>query len=93
MGYATFTRFPNQGSKDQKIQRMARSRCGKFDGKQEASNLTSDFDGTTHPMVYTTGFYRTDGYKYLGQWIKAARNSKQTYFSVKGYSNTLYLHH
>jgi tricorn protease len=57
-GVLYFTRFPNQGSKTKRYKGGLIEQVWKFDGKQEATNLTGDFDGTsTTPMYYNGRVY------------------------------------
>ncbi|HVS96059.1 MAG TPA: S41 family peptidase [Puia sp.] len=57
-GVLYFTRLPNQGSKTKRYKGGFIEQIWKFDGKQEAVNLTGDFDGTSsHPMLYNGRIY------------------------------------
>ncbi|HXB93668.1 MAG TPA: S41 family peptidase, partial [Puia sp.] len=57
-GVLFFTRLPNQGSKTKRYKGGFIEQIWKFDGKQEAVNLTGDFDGTSsHPMLYNGRVY------------------------------------
>ncbi|RYY58134.1 MAG: protease [Chitinophagaceae bacterium] len=57
-GTLYFTRFPNQGSKTKRYKGGFIEQVWKFDGKNEAVNLTADFDGTsTNPVFYKDRVY------------------------------------
>lgn len=57
-GVLYFTRFPNQGSKTKRYKGGLIEQVWKFDGKQEATNLTGDFEGTSsHPMYFNNRVY------------------------------------
>lgn len=53
-----FTRLPKQGSNTKRYKGGYIEQIWKFDGKQEAVNLTGDYDGTSsHPMLYNGRVY------------------------------------
>ena len=57
-GILYFTRFPNQGSKTKRYKGGFIEQIWKFDGKQEATCITADFEGTsTRPMSYQGRIY------------------------------------
>ncbi|HTR28571.1 MAG TPA: S41 family peptidase [Puia sp.] len=57
-GVLFFTRLPNQGSKTKRYKGGFIEQIWRFDGTNEATNLTGDFDGTsTHPMLYGNRVY------------------------------------
>ncbi len=57
-GVLFFTRLPNQGSKTKRYKGGFIEQIWRFDGKEEAVNLTGDFDGTSsHPMLYNGRVY------------------------------------
>ncbi|MFT4024159.1 MAG: hypothetical protein QM664_10295, partial [Flavihumibacter sp.] len=57
-GNLYFTRFPNQGSKTKRYVGGFIEQVWKFDGKNEAINLTADYKGTsTSPMFYNGRVY------------------------------------
>ncbi len=84
-GILYFTRFPNQGSKTKRYKGGLIEQVWKFDGKQEAVNLTGDFDGTsTSPLYYNGRIYflsDRDGTMNLWSMDLAGKNLKQQTFS------------
>lgn len=84
-GILYFTRFPNQGSKTKRYKGGFIEQVWKFDGKQEASNMTADFDGTsTRPMIYNNRIYflsDRDGTMNLWSMDKSGKDLKQHTFS------------
>lgn len=84
-GLLFFTRFPNQGSKTKRYKGGYIEQIWKFDGKQEASNITADFDGTsTSPMYFSGKVYflsDRDGTMNLWSMNKDGKELKQNTFS------------
>lgn len=84
-GMLYFTRFPNQGSKTKRYKGGFIEQIWKFNGKQEAQNLTVDFEGTsTSPMYYNNRIYflsDRDGTMNLWSADKDGKNIKQQTFS------------
>jgi tricorn protease len=84
-GILYFTRFPNQGSKTKRYKGGLIEQVWKFDGKQEAVNLTGDFDGTsTSPMFYNGRVYflsDRDGTMNIWSMDKNGKDLKQQTFS------------
>ncbi|QEC76997.1 S41 family peptidase [Mucilaginibacter ginsenosidivorax] len=84
-GVLYFTRFPNQGSKTKRYKGGLIEQVWKFDGRQEATNLTGDFDGTsTSPMYYNGRIYflsDRDGTMNLWSMDTGGKNLKQQTFS------------
>jgi tricorn protease len=57
-GVLFFTRLPKQGSQTKRYKGGYIEQIWRFDGKEEAVNLTGDFDGTSrHPMLYKGRIY------------------------------------
>lgn len=57
-GVLFFTRLPNQGSKTKRYKGGFIEQIWKFDGKTEATCLTTDYEGTsTSPMLYKNRIY------------------------------------
>lgn len=84
-GVLYFTRLPNQGSKTKRYKGGYIEQVWKFDGKHEAINLTSDYDGTsTNPMFYNSRIYfisDRDGTMNLWSMDKQGKDLKQETFS------------
>jgi tricorn protease len=84
-GVLFFTRFPNQGSKTKRYKGGLIEQVWRFDGKQEAVNLTGDFDGTsTHPMCYEGRVYflsDRDGTMNIWSMNEDGKDLKQQTFS------------
>jgi tricorn protease len=84
-GVLYFTRFPNQGSKTKRYKGGLIEQVWKFDGKDEAVNLTGDFDGTsTSPMYYNGRVYflsDRDGTMNLWSMNGDGKDLKQQTFS------------
>lgn len=84
-GTLYFTRLPNQGSKTKRYQGGYIEQIWKFDGKQEAVNLTSDYNGTSsYPMYYNNRIYfisDRDGTMNLWSMDKNGKDLKQHTFS------------
>jgi tricorn protease len=84
-GVLFFTRLEDQGSKTKRYKGGFIQQIWKFDGKQEAVCLTSDFDGTsTNPMLYQDRVYflsDRDGTINLWSMDKDGKNLKQHTFS------------
>jgi len=84
-GVLFFTRFPNQGSKTKRYKGGLIEQIWRFDGKQEAVNLTGDFDGTsTHPMCYEGRVYflsDRDGTMNIWSMDNNGKDLKQQTFS------------
>ncbi len=80
-----FTRFQNQGSKTKRYKGGFIEQVWKFDGSHEATNLTSDFDGTsTDPMLYNDRIYflsDRDGTMNIWSMDKDGKDVKQQTFS------------
>jgi tricorn protease len=84
-GILFFTRLPNQGSKTKRYKGGFIEQIWKFDGKNEAANLTADFDGTSnHPMVFQNRIYFSsdrDGTMNIWSMNKDGKDVKQHTFS------------
>ncbi len=84
-GNLFFTRLPNQGSKTKRYKGGNIEQIWFFDGKNEASNLTADFDGTsTSPMVFNNRIIflsDRDGTMNLWSMNKSGKDLKQLTFS------------
>ena len=84
-GVLFFTRFPNQGSKTKRYKGGLIEQIWRFDGKQEAVALTSDFDGTsTNPMYFEGRIYflsDRDGTMNIWSMDKDGKDLKQQTFS------------
>ncbi|OJW13594.1 S41 family peptidase [Mucilaginibacter sp. 44-25] len=80
-GALYFTRFPNQGSKTKRYKGGLIEQLWKFNGRQEATSLTGDFDGTsTSPMYYNGRVYflsDRDGTMNLWSMDKNGKDLKQ----------------
>jgi tricorn protease len=84
-GVLYFTRFPNQGSKTKRYKGGFIEQVWRFDGKQEATNLTGDYDGTSsHPMYANNRIYflsDRDGTMNIWSMDKTGKDLKQQTFS------------
>jgi tricorn protease len=84
-GTLFFTRWPNQGSETKRYKGGFIEQIWKFDGKQEATNLTGDFDGTsTTPMIDGNRIFFVsdrDGTMNLWSMDKNGKELKQHTFS------------
>lgn len=84
-GKLYFTRLPNQGSKTKRYKGGFIEQIWKFDGKQEAVNLTGDYTGTSNfPMYYNNRVYFVsdrDGTMNIWSMDKAGKNLQQNTFS------------
>lgn len=84
-GNLFFTRLPNQGSKTKRYKGGFIEQIWKFDGKQEAVNLTSDYAGTSNkPMYYNSRVYFAsdrDGTMNIWSMNKDGKDVKQHTFS------------
>ena len=84
-GILFFTRLPNQGSKTKRYKGGFIEQIWKFDGKQEAVNITADFDGTSsYPMLYQNRIYflsDRDGTMNIWSMSKEGKEVKQQTFS------------
>jgi tricorn protease len=84
-GVLFFTRLPNQGSKTKRYKGGFIEQIWRFDGKQEAVNLTGNYDGTsTRPLVYNDRIYflsDRDGTMNLWSMDKQGQDLKQHSFS------------
>jgi len=84
-GNLYFTRLPNQGSKTKRYKGGFIEQVWKFDGKHEAVNLTSDYDGTSsNPMYYNNRVYflsDRDGTMNIWSMDRDGKNVKQNTFS------------
>lgn len=80
-GILFFTRFQNQGSKTKRYKGGLIEQVWKFNGSQEATCLTGDFDGTsTSPMLYNNRIYflsDRDGTMNIWSMDKDGKNLKQ----------------
>lgn len=94
-GVLYFTRFPNQGSKTKRYKGGLIEQIWKFDGRQEAINLTGDFDGTSaYPMAYSGRIYflsDRDGTMNLWSMDGNGKDVKQHTFSKGWDLQTPYL--
>jgi tricorn protease len=84
-GKLYFTRLPNQGSKTKRYKGGYIEQLWKFDGKQEAVNLTADYTGTSsNPMYYNNRVYFVsdrDGTMNIWSMDKEGKNLQQHTFS------------
>ena len=84
-GNLYFTRWPFQGSSTKRYKGGTIEQLWKFDGRNEATCLTCDFDGTsTRPMLYNNRIYfisDRDGTMNLWSMDKDGKNVKQNTFS------------
>lgn len=84
-GKLYFTRLPNQGSKTKRYKGGFIEQIWKFDGKQEAVNLTGDYTGTSsYPMYYNNRVYfisDRDGTMNIWSMDKTGKNVQQHTFS------------
>ena len=84
-GNLFFTRLPNQGSKTKRYKGGTAEQIWVFNGKQEARNITEDFEGTsTNPMYYNERIYflsDRDGTMNIWSMDKEGKNLKQHSFS------------
>jgi tricorn protease len=84
-GKLYFTRLPNQGSKTKRYKGGYIEQIWKFDGKQEAVNLTADYTGTSsNPMYYNNRVYFVsdrDGTMNIWSMDKNGKNIQQNTFS------------
>jgi len=84
-GNLYFTRFPHNGSRTKRYKGGLIEQVWKFDGKNEATNLTSAFEGTSaSPMYYNKKIYflsDRDGTMNLWSMDTDGRNEKQVSFS------------
>jgi tricorn protease len=80
-GVLFFVRLPNQGSKTKRYKGGFIEQIWRFDGKQEAVNLTGDYDGTSsHPMLYNGRVYfltDRDGTMNIWSMDKTGKDLKQ----------------
>jgi tricorn protease len=84
-GALYFTRYPKQGSFTKRYKGGDIEQIWKFNGTQEANNLTGDFDGTsTNPMLYNSRIYflsDRDGTMNIWSMDKDGKDLKQQTFS------------
>lgn len=84
-GVLYFTRFPNQGSKTKRYKGGFIEQVWRFNGKEEAVNLTGNYDGTSsHPMYYNSRIYflsDRDGTMNIWSMDKDGKDVKQNTFS------------
>ena len=84
-GALYFTRLPGQPSKTKRYKGGTIEQIWKFDGEHEATNLTSDYDGTSkNPMVYNKRIYfisDRDGTMNIWSMDNMGKNLKQHSFS------------
>ena len=84
-GILYFTRFPNQGSKTKRYKGGFIEQVWKFDGSHEATNVTSDYDGTSsNPMYFNNRIYflsDRDGTMNIWSIDKNGKDVKQNTFS------------
>jgi tricorn protease len=84
-GMLFFTRLPKQSSNNKRYMGGTIQQIWKFDGKQEASCLTCDFDGTSYsPMIYKEEVYflsDRDGTMNIWSMDKGGKSLKQHTFS------------
>ncbi len=84
-GILYFTRYPKQGSFTKRYKGGDIEQIWKFNGTQEAINLTGDFDGTsTYPMLYDSRIYflsDRDGTMNIWSMDKDGKDLKQQTFS------------
>ena len=84
-GVLFFTRFPKQSSFTKRYKGGDIEQIWKFNGTQEATNLTADFDGTsTYPMLYDNRIYflsDRDGTMNIWSMDKDGKDLKQQTFS------------
>ncbi|MFT4153425.1 S41 family peptidase [Parafilimonas sp.] len=80
-----FTRFRNQGSKTKRYKGGLIEQVWKFNGSQEAVNLTGDYDGaSTSPMIYNNRVYflsDRDGTMNIWSMNEDGKDLKQHTFS------------
>jgi tricorn protease len=84
-GTLFFTRLPYQGSSTKRYKGGLIEQVWRFDGKQEAVNVTGDFDGTSaHPMCYEGRVYflsDRDGTMNIWSMDGTGKDLKQQTFS------------
>ncbi|MFI5134191.1 MAG: PDZ domain-containing protein, partial [Chitinophagales bacterium] len=84
-GALYFTRLPGQSSKTKRYKGGTIEQIWKFDGEHEATNLTSDYDGTSkNPIVYNKRIYfisDRDGTMNIWSMDEMGKNLKQHSFS------------
>ncbi|MEO7445072.1 MAG: S41 family peptidase [Ferruginibacter sp.] len=95
-GILYFTRYANQGSKTKRYMGGSIEQIWKFDGKNEARNLTGDYDGTsTSPMYFNNRVYflsDKDGTMNIWSMNKEGQDRKQHTFSSGWDLQSPYLH-
>jgi tricorn protease len=84
-GMLYFTRFPNQGSKTKRYKGGFIEQLWKFDGTNEATNITADYEGTSsYPMYFSGRIYflsDRDGTMNIWSIDKNGKEPKQHTFS------------